>query len=107
MGINELNGRWPFAAFGCRRIADLMNTCVKYPPRKLQSEVRTGPMTLTKHQRFKWLKDDLEKDALRQPMPSGNSRGSVTSHRCLRQRRCHQGASVRLIVPLARGAIDC
>ena len=29
-----------------------MKTYVKYPPRKLQSEAYTGPITLTQYQRF-------------------------------------------------------
>ena len=51
---------------------DKMKTYVKYPPRKLQSEVYTGPITITRYQRFKWVRDQLEKEGVDLPMPSGN-----------------------------------
>jgi len=51
---------------------DLMKTYVKYPPRKLQSMVYTGPITLTQYQRFKWVQQSLEKDGFQLSLPSGN-----------------------------------
>jgi len=29
-------------------------------------------MTLTKYQRFQWVRDELEKDGISLPMPTGN-----------------------------------
>jgi len=53
-------------------IAEKMKTYIEYPPRKLQSEVYTGPITLTGYQRFKHIRDQLEKEGVTIPMPTGN-----------------------------------
>jgi arylsulfatase A-like enzyme len=53
-------------------IKDLMQTYVKYPPRKLQSESYTGPLTLTQYQRFQHVRQQLEKEGFSMPMPTGN-----------------------------------
>lgn len=53
-------------------IKDLMKTYVKYPPRKLQSEGYTGPITLPQYQRFQYVRDMLQKEGVSIPMPSGN-----------------------------------
>ena len=49
-----------------------MKTYVKYPPRKLQSASYAGPITLTQYQRFKNVRDQLEKEGVKLPMPTGN-----------------------------------
>ena len=41
-------------------IKELMQTYVKYPPRKLQSEGYSGPLTLTQYQRFQGVRDQLK-----------------------------------------------
>ena len=61
---------WTLVTFN-EAISDLMKTYVKYPPRKLQSEVCTCPLTLTRYQRLKWVREQLEKDGVNLPMPSG------------------------------------
>jgi arylsulfatase A-like enzyme len=53
-------------------IKELMMTYVKYPPRKLQSEVYTGPIEITKYQQFQWMREQLQKDGFNMPMPTGN-----------------------------------
>jgi len=53
-------------------IKNLMKTYVKYPPRKLQSESYSGPITLTQYQRFKYIREMLEKDGISIPLPTGN-----------------------------------
>jgi arylsulfatase len=53
-------------------IKNLMKTYVKYPPRKLQSESYTGPLTITQYQRFQYIRDQLEKDGFSLSLPSGN-----------------------------------
>lgn len=53
-------------------VQELMKTYVKYPPRKLQSEVYTGPVTITQYQRFQWVREQLEKEGIALPLPSGN-----------------------------------
>lgn len=53
-------------------IQKLMKTYVKYPPRKLQSETYTGPITLSDYQRFKYVREALEKNGVTIPLPTGN-----------------------------------
>ena len=53
-------------------IKDLMKTYIKYPPRKLQSETYTGPITISNYQKFKYVRDALEKEGIGIPLPTGN-----------------------------------
>jgi len=53
-------------------VKEKMKTYVEYPPRKLQSEVYTGPITLTQYQRFQHVRDLLNKEGITLPMPTGN-----------------------------------
>jgi hypothetical protein len=53
-------------------IKNLMATYVKYPPRKLQSMVYTGPLTLTQYQRLQSVRETLEKEGINIPLPTGN-----------------------------------
>jgi arylsulfatase len=53
-------------------IKDLMKTYVKYPPRKLQSEGYTGPVTLSDYERFQHIRQQLEKQGVSIPLPTGN-----------------------------------
>jgi len=53
-------------------IKKLMKTYVQYPPRKLQSETYTGPITITAYERLQSVRDSLAKDGISLPMPSGN-----------------------------------
>jgi arylsulfatase len=53
-------------------INKLMATYVKYPPRKLQSESYSGPITLTNYQRFQYLREQLAKDGFKLELPTGN-----------------------------------
>jgi arylsulfatase A-like enzyme len=48
-------------------IKDLM-----YPPRKLQSESYSGPITLSQFERFQYLRDTLAKEGISIPLPAGN-----------------------------------
>jgi arylsulfatase len=50
----------------------IMATYVKYPPRKLQSLTYTGPITLSDYQRFQWVRDQLAKEGIALPLPTGN-----------------------------------
>jgi arylsulfatase len=49
-----------------------METYIKYPPRKLQSEVYTGPITITDYQRYKHIRESLKEDGVKLPRFSGN-----------------------------------
>ncbi len=53
-------------------ISTLMKTYVKDPPRKLQSESYSGPITLTEYQHFKYIQDALAKDGFNIGLPTGN-----------------------------------
>jgi arylsulfatase A-like enzyme len=53
-------------------IAKKMKTYVDYQPRKLQSDVYTGPITITQYQRFQHIRDELKKDGFHIGLPSGN-----------------------------------
>ncbi len=53
-------------------VKELMKTYVQHPPRKLQSDVYTGPVTITQYERFKYVQDALAKDGFSIGMPTGN-----------------------------------
>ncbi|KZB62907.1 arylsulfatase [Thalassospira lucentensis] len=55
-----------------QEVADLMKTYIKYPPRKAQSEVYTGPITLSQYQRFSYVRDALKNEGFNIGLPSGN-----------------------------------
>jgi arylsulfatase len=54
------------------QIKELMKTYVQYPPRKLQSESYSGPVTLTNFQRFEWVREQLKKEGVNIALPTGN-----------------------------------
>ncbi len=53
-------------------VREKMQTYVKNPPRKLQSETYTGPITLSQYQRLKYVRDMLENEGVSIPLPTGN-----------------------------------
>jgi arylsulfatase len=53
-------------------IKALMATYVTHPPRKLQSEGYTGPVTLSNYERFQWIREQLQKEGVKIPVPTGN-----------------------------------
>jgi arylsulfatase A-like enzyme len=53
-------------------IKNLMKTYVQYPPRKLQSEVYQGPVTISQYERLQTVREMLSKEGVNLPMPSGN-----------------------------------
>ena len=53
-------------------IEGLMKTYVQYPPRKLQSESYTGPITISNFQKFEWVRAQLAKDGVNLTLPTGN-----------------------------------
>jgi arylsulfatase len=62
---------WTMVTFS-QAINKLMKTYVEYPPRKLQSESYSGPITITKYQNFKFIQEELEKDGFQISLPTGN-----------------------------------
>jgi arylsulfatase A-like enzyme len=53
-------------------IKDLMKTYIQYPPRKLQSMTYTGPITISSYQKFQWVREQLGKEGVNIPLPTGN-----------------------------------
>src|SRR5882724_8783977 len=53
-------------------IKTLMKTYVEYPPRKMQSEGYTGPVTLSDYERVQHVRELLQKQGIQLPMPTGN-----------------------------------
>jgi arylsulfatase A-like enzyme len=53
-------------------VKELMKTYVQYPPRKLQSMVYTGPITISNYQKFQWVREQLGKEGVNIPLPTGN-----------------------------------
>jgi len=53
-------------------IKELMETYVKYPPRKLQSMSYDGPIELSKYEKFQWMREQLGKEGVHIPLPTGN-----------------------------------
>jgi hypothetical protein len=53
-------------------IKELMKTYVNYPPRKLQSQSYSGPVTLTNYARFQFIRDQLAKQGITIALPTGN-----------------------------------
>lgn len=53
-------------------IRKLMQTYIKYPPRKLQSEGYSGPITLSQYERFQNVREMLKKEGIHLPEPTGN-----------------------------------
>ena len=53
-------------------IKNLMKTYIQYPPRKMQSEGYTGPITLSNFEKYQWVREQLMKEGFKLPMPTGN-----------------------------------
>ena len=76
----------------------LMQTYVQYPPRKMQSEAYTGPITLSDYERFQFVGDALAKEGFTFPCrletEPGRSRSAPEALRgrlsCLPKRRSIQ-----------------
>jgi arylsulfatase len=62
---------WTLVTFGAA-IRELMQTYIKYPPRKPQSESYTGPITVSNYEKFQWMRDALKKEGVTIQLPTGN-----------------------------------
>lgn len=72
MSMNNFTERtWTMATIS-EAIKDLMKTYVEYPPRKLQSETYTGPITISQYERLQSVREMLQKEGINLPMPTGN-----------------------------------
>ena len=68
---NYTEHTWTLVVFN-EAIKELMQTYLKYPPRQLQSEGYTGPITVSQYQRFKFVRDQLAADGVNISLPTGN-----------------------------------
>ncbi|MEE4406741.1 arylsulfatase [Enterobacter mori] len=68
---NYTEHTWTLVTFN-EAITKLMKTYIEYPPRKTQSEAYNGPITLSQYQRFKNVREQLQKDGYQLALPSGN-----------------------------------
>jgi arylsulfatase len=68
---NYTERTWALVPIG-PEIDKLMKTYAQYPPRKLQSETYTGPITISNYQKFQWIREQLEKEGINIPLPTGN-----------------------------------
>jgi arylsulfatase A-like enzyme len=53
-------------------IQKLMKSYAQYPPRPVQSESYTGPITISRYQRFQNVRDQLAKEGFELGLPTGN-----------------------------------
>jgi arylsulfatase len=53
-------------------VKELMKTYMEHPPRKLQSEGYSGPITITQYQRFQYIREQLDKEGFHLGLPTGN-----------------------------------
>ncbi|CCB64957.1 Sulfatase [Hyphomicrobium sp. MC1] len=68
---NYTEHTWVMVSIG-EEIQNLMKTYLQYPPRKMQSEGYTGPLTLSNYEKFQWVREELKKDGISISMPTGN-----------------------------------
>lgn len=68
---NYTEHTWTLVTFN-EAVKSLMQTYLKYPPRQLQSEGYTGPITVSQYQRFKYVRDQLASDGVNIALPTGN-----------------------------------
>ncbi|ARO53812.1 arylsulfatase [Methylorubrum zatmanii] len=52
-------------------VKSLMKTYAQFPPRKLQSEVYTGPVTISQYERLQSVRERLAKEGITLPLPTG------------------------------------
>jgi arylsulfatase A-like enzyme len=68
---NYTEHTWVMITVG-EAIKELMKTYVQYPPRKLQSASYDGPLEISKYEQFQWLRDQMAKEGINIPVPTGN-----------------------------------
>jgi arylsulfatase len=68
---NYTERTWTMVPIG-NAITKLMQTYVEYPPRKMQSLGYDGPVELSKYQKFEFIREQLGKEGITIPMPTGN-----------------------------------
>jgi hypothetical protein len=70
--MNNFTERTWLAPVMGEELKKVVESFIKYPPRKLQSEGYTGPITLSNYQKFKWVREQLAKDGFSLSLPTGD-----------------------------------
>jgi arylsulfatase A-like enzyme len=70
--MNNFTERTWMAVVMGQEMTKLMATYVKYPPRKMQSMGYDGPITISNYEKFEWVRQQLKKDGVNIPLPTGN-----------------------------------
>ena len=60
--MNNFTERTWLAPVMGEELKKVVESFIKYPPRKLQSEGYTGPITISNYQKFQWVREQLAKD---------------------------------------------
>jgi arylsulfatase len=68
---NYTERTWTLVTIG-EAMKTLMKTYVQYPPRKMQSMGYDGPITLSGYEKFQWVREQLQKEGVKIPLPTGN-----------------------------------
>jgi arylsulfatase A-like enzyme len=68
---NYTERTWTMVTFS-DELRKLMKTYVQYPPRKMQSMGYDGPITLSGYEKFQWIREQLNKEGVKIPLPTGN-----------------------------------
>ena len=68
---NYTEHTWTLVTVGAA-VKELVQTYLRYPPRKQQSEAYSGPITLGQYERFEHVRDMLAKQGVNIPLPTGN-----------------------------------
>jgi arylsulfatase A-like enzyme len=70
--MNNFTERTWLAPVMQQELQRVMKTFLQYPPRKLQSDGYTGPITISAYEKFGWLREQLKKDGVKITLPTGN-----------------------------------
>ena len=70
--MNNFTERTWLAPVMGQELQRVMKTFVDIPPRKLQSDGYSGPITISAYEKFSWLREQLKKDGVNINLPSGN-----------------------------------
>ena len=68
---NYTERTWTLVTFNAV-IRNLLQSYVDYPPRKMQSKIYHGPITLTDFHKFKFIRDALKEEGMKFSIPFGN-----------------------------------
>lgn len=68
---NYTERTWTLVTFN-EALTNLMETYIKYPPRKVQSESYSGPITISQYERFQNVREQMKEKGFQLGMPTGN-----------------------------------